>query len=754
MALSIGAVVAKFEADTSNFDKGLSKIHKETDAFTQGVGNAVNKVVTGFTVLGTAMLGVGGFGIKVASEMQMLRTNFDVLTGSIEKGSDMYKHLVEYANKTPFGVQDVAKATQTMLAFGVESEKSKEMLAMLGDISMGNSAKLGHLSSAFGQISSAGRLTGQDLLQLVNAGFNPLQIISEQTGESMTSLKKKMEDGAISVKMVEDAMKTATSEGGRFYDGTSKGAETLQGRFSTLKDETAMLVAKMVGLSDEGTILEGSLADLAGQIMDSLIPKIQELGKWFEENQDTIKAYIEQGLKTLMTTIETVSKIIQDLSKFYQEHKQVIDILVIAVGAIIAILVVLSATVSVVIGVMTLFGTTVAFLTSPITLVVIAIYALIAVGVLLWQNWDWITQKAGELGTYLQDKWEEIRKNIEEKINKIKEDSLAKWEEIKTGISDSVSKLKDKIVEVFTNVKDKIVEIIDDIIWVFENWTTVLGTVLGWIVGVFVFGVIAAVIIMSETMQRIFEAIPGIISAVWETLKTITISAFVFIKDFIVEKVNEWVEKIKSIPGIVGDIWKFLKDGIAATHEGIRNGINWIVDRFRELPGRTQSAVGDIWKFVMNGVGSAHNAVRDGVNWIVDRFRELPGRISGAISGMWNIGSKLGNDFKNGFLNAFSSIGSSVSSKLKSIGYATGGIVGGNSYSGDNVMARVNSGEMILNKQQQAQLFSMANGKGGGGGVTINVNNPVVREDNDIRAITSSVIEAINRQQQLTRLGI
>lgn len=43
--------------------------------------------------------------------------------------------------------------------------------------------------------------------------------------------------------------------------------------------------------------------------------------------------------------------------------------------------------------------------------------------------------------------------------------------------------------------------------------------------------------------------------------------------------------------------------------------------------------------------------------------------------------------------------------------FATGGIVGGNSKSGDRVLARVNSGEMILNAAQQAQLFAIANGR-------------------------------------------
>lgn len=63
-----------------------------------------------------------------------------------------------------------------------------------------------------------------------------------------------------------------------------------------------------------------------------------------------------------------------------------------------------------------------------------------------------------------------------------------------------------------------------------------------------------------------------------------------------------------------------------------------------------------------------------------------------------------------------------VISQMKSLGqYANGGIVGGNSYTGDRVLARVNSGEMILNGSQQAQLFNMINDGGLGGNVVFKI---------------------------------
>lgn len=68
-----------------------------------------------------------------------------------------------------------------------------------------------------------------------------------------------------------------------------------------------------------------------------------------------------------------------------------------------------------------------------------------------------------------------------------------------------------------------------------------------------------------------------------------------------------------------------------------------------------------------------------------------------------------------------------VANKPKPPSFATGGIVQGTSYSGDKVKANVNSGEMILNAQQQANLWKLANGAEGGGAV---VNMPVNIQNN------------------------
>lgn len=86
-------------------------------------------------------------------------------------------------------------AEKMMLGFNIQAEDTIKYLKAISDISMGESNKFNSLTLAFSQMSAAGKLMGQDLNQMINAGFNPLQTISEKTGKSIATLKDEMSKG-------------------------------------------------------------------------------------------------------------------------------------------------------------------------------------------------------------------------------------------------------------------------------------------------------------------------------------------------------------------------------------------------------------------------------------------------------------------------------------------------------------------------------------------------------------------------------
>lgn len=171
--------------DTNTFFERISTKAFHFDTITDAIG----KLSDGFKFL-------AGDSLKFEQTQLNLQT---LLGGSAEAADELVGKLREYGKNTVYDFNGLAEAQKTMMSFGIESDKAFSVLQNIGDIAMGDKQKMQSLSLAFAQMSSTGKLTGQDLMQMVNAGFNPLQEISKKTGKSVAELKKEMERGAISV---------------------------------------------------------------------------------------------------------------------------------------------------------------------------------------------------------------------------------------------------------------------------------------------------------------------------------------------------------------------------------------------------------------------------------------------------------------------------------------------------------------------------------------------------------------------------
>lgn len=173
--------------------------------------------------------------VGVRQEIESLEISFETLLGDKGKADALFGELRTFAVQTPLMLKDLAQGAQMLLSFNIAAEDVMPTLRAIGDISMGDSQKFQALTLAFSQMSSTGKLMGQDLLQMINAGFNPLTVIAEKTGKSMAQLKDDMAAGSISSKMVADAFKQATSEGGKFYKMLEKQSKGLKGSISNLQ---------------------------------------------------------------------------------------------------------------------------------------------------------------------------------------------------------------------------------------------------------------------------------------------------------------------------------------------------------------------------------------------------------------------------------------------------------------------------------------------------------------------------------------
>lgn len=280
--IRVGADVEDAKNKLNQLGNQLSQLANSTQRSGSMIGGSMNdaskQISAAFGAMGMALTTAGitagliAFGknaLSTAAELEQTAVAFEVFTGSAEIAGRMLAQLKAQALGSPMQFLDITKGAQILLQYGLTAEQVVPITKMLGDVSSGNAEKFARLALAFGQVNAAGRLMSQESRQMVNAGFNPLQAMSDKTGESMASLTQRMHDGQISVKEVGDAFIAATSEGGRFFGMADRQSQTLQGAFNKLSESVTFAmgdigdsIAKAFDLNDAANSLVKLMSDV------------------------------------------------------------------------------------------------------------------------------------------------------------------------------------------------------------------------------------------------------------------------------------------------------------------------------------------------------------------------------------------------------------------------------------------------------------------------------------------------------------
>ena len=251
---------------------------KSTSKWTVAAGN----MIADFAKKAASELGkVVQSGVDYNASMESYLTNFKVMLGNEELAAAKLSELRKMAASTPFALSDLTEGTQTLLQFGVAADDTTGVLKQLGDISLGNADKLQTLVRAYGKMSSAQKVTLENVNMMIDAGFNPLNQICDATGESMSDLYKRISDGRVSFEELQYAVKAATSEGGQFYNGMLEASQTFSGRMSTLKDNVAALTGELT------SGLFAALGDLVVKLND-VVTSFLDSDEKMDQLKDTI----------------------------------------------------------------------------------------------------------------------------------------------------------------------------------------------------------------------------------------------------------------------------------------------------------------------------------------------------------------------------------------------------------------------------------------------------------------------------------
>ncbi|MFY8330691.1 phage tail protein [Vagococcus carniphilus] len=188
-------------------------------------------------------------------------------------------------------------------------------------------------------------------------------------------------------------------------------------------------------------------------VVNSVIEALKPLGEWLWGS--FLQPMAEWTGGVIVDVLGNVADGLKGISEWIDNNQSKIETLAVIVGSFAAAWGLVNIAMGIwnvvggiAAGVTTVLAGAVAFLTSPITLTVLAIGSLIALGVLLYKNWDEIIAKAGELGSWIGEKWDGVKTATKETWDNVKEKTKETWDNVST-------KVKTKTSEAWTNTKEK-----------------------------------------------------------------------------------------------------------------------------------------------------------------------------------------------------------------------------------------------------------------------------------------------------------
>lgn len=712
LIVKIGADLKEFDRAMKNTESSLNKMGSKL----QGIGSNLTKYLT------APLAGIGLASLKMAADIEQSQIAFETMLGSGEKAQKMLSDLQKFAATTPFQFNDLQDAARKMLAFGIESENVMSNLEMIGNIAAGVSAPVGDLAFVFGQVRAQGQAMTQDLNQFAARGVPVYDEISKLLGITVAELRDGMASGKIKVnfEMIEQAFQNLTAEGGKFNNLMAKQSQSLGGVFSTLKDNVTLSLIEIGKAINETFNVTGLIQQLTAYVQNAV--------NWFKQ--------LSPSGKSLIVTFSALAAAAGPL--------------LFSLGSIMKILPILKA------GFLVLGG--------PVTAIVAALAGAAA---LIIANWDaikeYFTSGGGSaMWQNLQEVVGRVIDRIEKVITAFVGLAITLWSKFGDDITSIASGQFSALMDIIEGAFEFILNVIDFFSAFAVGDMEGVGNALK---NIFLsaFQLINKIVINSiggviDVLAKLASYIPGVGDDISGGLE----KASSFVRNFgsSVDTVMEGVkaktdEGKKSIIDLGAEVKK-LSGGIVPTSTqptsvsatGAMGGgqasanAGTVMPQLDALPAKIMETSNLIRSTLNPAVQSASEAMGNmGKSWLAVTKVDIAGSMINAATAAIQSGKSFISAAKD-IVSAFISQGVAaiIANTLKGAtgllgplalpiagaagagaaalfnklipAFANGGIVPGSSYSGDKVLARLNSGEMVLNRQQQASVF-------GGGNVNV-----------------------------------
>jgi tape measure domain-containing protein len=273
MPIKAAQLIVEIAADISKLTKGAS----EANGVLGKVGKSLAIAGAGMTAAITLpAIGAGIGMLKVAMGMEQSQIAFTTMLKSGEKATAFLKDLREFAKATPFEFTELQDASRRLLAMGFAAEKILPMMTNIGDAVSGlglGAEGVDRVTLALGQMQAKSKVSGQEMMQLTEAGIPAWKYLAEAMGKSTSEVMKMSEQGLIPAGAAIDALLAGMNKD--FGGMMAAQAKTAAGQLSNLKDAIVELAADM----------GASLLPIAKE----LIAKAQEGVQYFNDLTDAGK---------------------------------------------------------------------------------------------------------------------------------------------------------------------------------------------------------------------------------------------------------------------------------------------------------------------------------------------------------------------------------------------------------------------------------------------------------------------------------
>lgn len=194
-----------------------------------------NIVAGAFRTIGSAAVDLSKNFVSAASQVEDITAQFTSLTGGLDNAQTLLRDITKFADSTPFELPGLASASRTLLSYGSTQSEIIDQLKVLGDVAAVTGKEVDTIARVFGQVASAGKLTGERLNQFQEAGIPVIRVLAEEMGVAESAITGLVSQGKVDFETFEKAFNRLNKAGGFAFGGLENLAETLSGRLSTLR---------------------------------------------------------------------------------------------------------------------------------------------------------------------------------------------------------------------------------------------------------------------------------------------------------------------------------------------------------------------------------------------------------------------------------------------------------------------------------------------------------------------------------------